>query len=328
MEQFDLNKIPEQITSGQISKSFAVHQLAMFLSKNPALFGLNKKDEDFKSEVILLFLERGESTIALYNPDYGAFFTYFFCFIKSLMNCVTRSRASKKVQEYHSISESITGYEQKEEHYSKINYSDFEKPKAPISYKPVSAEAFQIACKKSYYNISTFLENDEDENLKSLKEKLQRLSPPMAERILIILALKSAYYISDQQIKTIAEICKLDAEQLHNTIQLLKQELDFREENKKKLELRRNKAYYHHKKYKNRLEWTKENRDNFSEQERKALINKYNKQTESWIKLNAQLQKGIINVRPTNKRIAKELGMCERQISYYIRNANILGLEL
>ena len=328
MEQFDLNKIPEQINSGEISRSCAVHQLAMFLSKNPALFGLNKKDEDFKSEVILLFLEKGEATIELYNPNYGTFFTYFFCFIKSLTNSVRRSRAAKQVQEYHSISESITGYGQKEERYSKINYKDFEIPKAPLSYKPVSPEAFQIACKSSQYNISDFLEKDDDESLEHLKERLQKLSPSMAERILIVLALKSAYYISDKQIKTISEICKLDSDEFHNTIQLFKQELMYREANKMNLELRRNKAYYHHKKYKNRLEWTNLNRDDFSEQERLALITKYNRQTENWIKLNAQLKKGIINIRPTNKRIASVLGLCERQISYYIRNANILGIEL
>ncbi|MBO4857305.1 MAG: hypothetical protein J5527_02180 [Treponema sp.] len=328
MEQFDLNKIPEQINSGEISRSCAVHQLAMFLSKNPALFGLNKKDEDFKSEVILLFLEKGEATIELYNPNYGTFFTYFFCFIKSLTNSVKRSRAAKEVQEYHSISESITGYDQKEERYSKIDYKEFEMPKAPLSYKPVSPEAFQIACKESQYNISDFLEKDDDESLDHLKEKLQMLSPSMAERILIVLALKSAYYISDRQIKTISEICKLNSDEFQNTIQQLKQELIYREANKMNLELRRNKAYYHHKKYKSRLEWTKLNRDDFSEQERLALITKYNRQTENWIKLNAQLKKGIINIRPTNKRIASVLGLCERQISYYIRNANILGIEL
>ena len=328
MEQFDLNKIPEQIKSGEISKSCAVHQLAMFLSKNPALFGLSKKDEDFKSEVILLFLEKGEATFELYNPNYGTFFTYFFCFIKSLINSVRRSRAAKEVQEFHSISESITSYSQKAERYSKINYQELEMPKAPLSYKPVSPDAFQIACKTSQYNINNFIENDDDESLAHLKEKLQSISPSMAERILIVLALKSAYYISDKQIKTISEICNLNSEEFHNTIQQLKQELVFREANKMNLELRRNKAYYHHKKYRSRLEWTKENLDNFSEQEREALITKYNRQTENWIKLNAQLKKGIINIRPTNKRIASVLGLCERQISYYIRNANILGIEL
>ena len=49
MKQFDLNEIPEKIKSGEISKKCAVHQLALYLSKNPALFGLKTKDEDFKS---------------------------------------------------------------------------------------------------------------------------------------------------------------------------------------------------------------------------------------------------------------------------------------
>ena len=55
---------------------------------------------------------------------------------------------------------------------------------------------------------------------------------------------------------------------------------------------------------------------------------KYDKQTNTWKTLNQQLKKGIINIRPTNKAIAKALGMCERQISFYIKNAYLLGLKL
>ena len=328
MKQFELNEIPERIKKGEISKSYAVHQLAMYLSKNPALFGLKTKDEDFKSEVILLFLEKGEKTIEMYDSNYGSFFTYFFCFVKSLTNSVTRTRAYMNVQDYHTITESITTYEQNQENYSRINYQDFEKPKVPYAYKPVSPEALQLACKTSQYNVQNFISKNDDESYNNLKEKLKLISPSMAEKVLIILALKSAYYITDKQIKTIAEICNISSEQLFDTIQQIKQDLVAREINKNDLELRRNKAYYHHKKYRSRIKWTDENRDNFTEYERKALIDKYNKQTESWLKLNEQLKKGCINIRPTNKTIAKVLGLCERQISYYIKNANILGLEL
>ena len=329
MKQFDLNEIPEKIKSGEISKKCAVHQLALYLSKNPALFGLKTKDEDFKSEVMLLFLERGENTIDLYDPEYGTFFTYFFCFIKSLTNTVTRLRASTNVRDYHTITESISNYEQYQEKYSSINYNDFEKPKVPYAYKQVSPEAFQIACKSSEYSVQKFLSTPKtDDSYKHLKERLSLISPSMAEKILLILSLKSAYYISDKQIKAIAEICNIEVGQLYDTIQQIKQELIVRETSKKELELRRNKAYYHHKKYRSRINWTDENRDDFSEYERKALIDKYNKQTESWIKLNEQLKKGAINIRPTNKAIAKVLGLCERQISYYIKNANIIGLEI
>lgn len=329
MKQFELNQIPERIKSGEISKGFAIQELAMYLSKNPTLFGLKKKDEDFKSEVILLLLEKGESTIELYDSNYGSFFTYFFCFVKSLTNAVTRKRASSNVKEYHSISECITGYEQNEENYSKIDYHDFERPKVPYAYKQISSEALQIAYKTNHYGISTFLsKTTDDDELAQLKEKLKLVSPSMAERILLVLALKSAYYITDKQINTISQICSINSEQLFEIIQKLRQDLVTREIHKAQLELRRNKAYYHHKKYKNRLEWEINNKDDVSDIEKSILISKYKKQTENWIKLNEKLKKGTINIRPTNKVIAEVLGICERQVSYYIKNANILGLEL
>lgn len=329
MKQFELNQIPEKIKSGEISKGFAIQELAMYLSKNPTLFGLKKKDEDFKSEVILLLLEKGEATIELYDSNYGSFFTYFFCFVKSLTNAVTRNRATLNVQEYHSISECITSYEQTEENYSKIDYHDFEKPKVPYAYKQVSSEAMQIAYKTNHYGIKKFLSKpNDDDDLDFLKEKLKLVSPSMAERILLVLALKSAYYITDKQINTVSQICNISSQQLFEIIQKLRQDLVTREIHKAELELRRNKAYYHHKKYRNRLEWEISTKDDISDIEKTELMDKYKKQTENWLKLNEKLKKGTINIRPTNKTIADILGICERQVSYYIKNANILGLEL
>ena len=92
----------------KISKKIALHKLAIFLTSNSGIFGLNKKDEDFKSEVVLLLLERGENILDQFNPEYGTFSTYSFCFIKSLMNIVNRKQAAKNIQEFHNISESIT----------------------------------------------------------------------------------------------------------------------------------------------------------------------------------------------------------------------------
>ena len=100
------------------------------------------------------------------------------------------------------------------------------------------------------------------------------------------------------------------------------------EKSKNKIEIRRNKAYFQHRKYRSRIEWAEATKDDFSPYEKHKLSNKYDKQTNTWKTLNQQLKKGIINIRPTNKAIAKALGMCERQISFYIKNAYLLGLKL
>ena len=208
-----------------------------------------------------------------------------------------------------------------------INYKDLNSGKVPYTYKKVSPEAFQLACKTETYHIKDFLSKP-DEEFQQLQENLKKVSPSMAERILLVLALKSAYYITDAQIKKIAEICHLDENQFNEVIMSLKEQLNFRKDNKLELEIRRNKAYYQHRKLGSQLEWTKQEKTSDSDYEKLVLEKKFKRHTLNWKKLNEKLEKGTINIRPTNKAIAKALGLCERQISFYIKNAHALGLEL
>ena len=274
-----------------------------------------------------MLLEKSEQLFEQYNPQYGCFFTYFFCFIKSLMNVETRKIASQKVIDFLEINDCITSYEQHEEAYNLINYKDFDLHKVPFAYKPVSAYSLQISCNREPYHIKEFLAND-DEDFRKLQENLKKISPPLAEKILLVLALKSAYYITDKQITKIAEICHLDINNFHALVMNLKSDLIEREKNKEKLEIRRNKAYFQHRKYRSRIEWSENEKDDFSPYEKRKLSKKYEKQTKTWKTLNQQLKRGVINIRPTNKAIAQALGMCERQISFYIKNAYQLGLKL
>jgi ABC-type antimicrobial peptide transport system permease subunit len=327
MNQSELNTLPDLVQEGKMSQAYASHKLALYVRENRTLFGLHKKNEDFNSDIIVMLLEKSKQLFEQYNSQYGSFFTYFFCFIKSLINMENKKLASQKVIDFLEINDCITSYSQREEAYKLINYSDFEQRKVPFAYKAVSSESLKIACNKEPYHIKEFLAQ-KDDDFKKLQDNLRNLSPSLAEKILLVLALKSAYYITDQQITKIAEICHIDINKFHAIVMNLKSELTEREKNKSKLEIRRNSAYFQHRKYRNRIEWSEAKKDDFSPYEKHKLSNKYEKQTNTWKKLNQQLKKGIINIRPTNKAIAKALGMCERQISFYIKNAYLLGLKI
>ena len=67
------------------------------------------------------------------------------------------------------------------------------------------------------------------------------------------------------------------------------------------------------------MQWLKENPDDYDEYKYWELEKKYLKHTQLWISLNKKLKDGVINIRPTNKAIADVLGICERQVSYYIK---------
>lgn len=165
---------------------------------------------------------------------------------------------------------------------------------------------------------------DKDKENEYLKAKLSQMSPIKLRKTVLILALKSAYYLTDYQINKIAVLCHIDRLLLQQAVQTLKNQLYDREKSKIKIEERRNNAYFQHKRYMNQLNWMLENKDEFDKYRIERVLLKYKAQTEKWKKLNLQLSAGIRNIRPTNKAIADILGICERQVSYYIKNAKEL----
>ena len=139
------------------------------------------------------------------------------------------------------------------------------------------------------------------------------------------MTLKSAWYIQDDDIKKVSEVCGIEYDILLNVIQSLKEDLNNRFEHRKDLELRRNKAYFHHKKYYNLINYLKDEEDSNTKGHLEILQRKYIRHTNSWINLNKDFRRGRINIRPTNKTVADILGICERQVSYYIKNVEELN---
>lgn len=325
MKNFDLNLIPLMIDSKEITKTQAVEKLAVFVQNNYKIFNISEEDEDLKSEIVLSILEKGLSLLNRYNSSYGSFFNYFFCFVKSSTSTIRRKKVNHNLYDYHSITESILNYSLEEEFYTNSIELSKKIKKAPYNYKKIDPEVFQIACKDHKYSIKKYLKKHSNDN-SNLSNNLNKISPLKIKKILLVLALKSSYYIDDEQIMIISEICEIDYEILSNTIQQIKDELIERENHKKLLEQRRNKAYFHHQKYKTLINYLKDNNEKNDKFKILNMQNKYIRHTNCWIDLNNKLKKGTINIRPTNKTVAQILGICERQVSYYIKNVENLDL--
>ena len=43
--------------------------------------------------------------------------------------------------------------------------------------------------------------------------------------------------------------------------------------------------------------------------------------TQNWKRLNRAFENGLLYLRPTTKTVANLMGICERQVSYYINTA-------
>lgn len=293
MEKINVNRIPDMIKNQELSTKQAVDLIATFVSLNYPVFGLHHFDEDFREEIILHIIERGESIIKKYNKLQGDFFNYLYCCIKSTTRTLIRTKAKKKIMESVVFSEQINNLEEKEYKYSHINYNCFDTPKVPYAQTKITPEELRTA----FTNINK-------------------------DKSILILAMKSSFYLTDQQINKICDYYNLNKKEFYKTIDYYRLSLMNKSIRKQTLLTRRNNAYYNHKKYEKQLEILK-NCD-FSEDKinlKNHLLNKNIKQYNNWLNLTTKLNNGLLSIRPSNKLIASILGICERQVIYHIKRA-------
>ncbi len=324
--KLDVNLLQKDIHEGKISIKEGLHTLSVFIMTNPAIFGL-EKDEDLLSEVVTRFLEKEDSVFLHYNSEYGTFFTYFFCYIKSIIVNCNRRRAVSYTRDNHYYNESIINYQNTLESYNHIDYNEFT-TKVPFKPVQIPAEAFQLACKSDQYKFTPLNENHktEIENL-NLSEKFKNMKSPRIERMLLVLALKSSYYLTEQQIEKISKICNIEEELLKDAIFILNKDLTDKVNKKQEMISRRNNAYYLKKKYENQINLINDTSCFTTEYTKLKLEKKQLNQEKHWEMLNELLRNGIVYIRPSNKAISQIVGLCERQISYYLHRAKELKID-
>lgn len=327
MTRDEMERVPELVESGKLTWKQAIREMSIFITQNKGLFMLFKYDDDFISEVVIEFLDRGPEALSQYNPKQGNFFSFTFCFVKNICNGIIKRKTIKNVIEYYTVSESIINYDDKIELYSKIKPEDFEQPKVPFNYKPVPSEAFQIAIKSEKYHITKIKDANILEIPLEVREKLKDFSPRIIHNMIIIMALRSSYYLKDDYIKNITQMFNIDYETFHDVLLKINSEIEDKEKTRKKIETRRNRAYFMHKRIRDQIEYNKEISEDF-EYESEFLNQKYTKSTVKWNNLNKQMEEGKACIRPTTKIIARVLGISTRQVTYYQTLARKIGLTL
>lgn len=327
MNREDFELIHGKIRSGELSCKQAVEEVILFIARNKPMYGIQMYDEDFISDFFIYFLERAEKIFLSYDPQQGNFFSYIFCFVKNCCKAVKKQRTSKQVIEHFTKDQSISGYEEKQTAYTQINYDDFDKPKVPYNFTPIKPKYFQLACKSDKYLLKPIRPKTEAPLPPEIKEKLKDYSPHLVQNIIMVLALKSAYYITEEQITNIAQWFNIDKRILELNIQEIKSEMQERIVHKEQLIERRNRIYFQQQKLKDQIEWNKRTRVN-PELYNEPLHRKYRKATDTLNLLNYQMKEGMIHIRPTTRIIAKYIDKSPRQITYYQTIARKIGLEI
>lgn len=291
-----INSIPILIKEKKLTYQEALDILSVELLKNPKFFLGEIPDEEIKSELILRILQKGNFVLERYKEGYGIFSAYFTSFVKFQYLTLKRQKKSQMISEATYVIMQKTDYEAQLELYENQEYF-----KNKVSYEPYSLSEKNNFISKN--NKKSLLEKNE-KRIKNLKKTL------------LILTMKYINYINLDSLEEIALFCEIPLEKINEIRTTLLKNLNKKIVNRSELEKRRDKAFFLKRKYQIELDFLKSNNMNY---EHKEYLLK--RQTKFWNDKLIQLKKSNGLITPSNKQIAKELGMKERIISYYIKNA-------
>ena len=306
MNNFSLDEIPQAYREKRISLNQACMSVYTIIYKNPARFKLIDLQEDDRSEFLLQFLQSFIKRLIL---DYDSQICPFGAFVNTILSkakkTYLKNKFSKDYFDKLYIHDHI--YEQSQlltQSNDTLYVSD-----SQVEYCAKPYEVPQLVYKRLFYPPKITLTKEQNKN-KDIKLGL------------IILALKSAWYINDEQICKISKINNISSNVLNDSICKLKAKLINKSLCRKKVEHTRNRAYnfinfYNEQKNKNL-------NDKFKAYEFDKKIDTWNNVFNSKIDL---LNSGKLKIAPSNDDIQTVTGIKQHKISYILRKVRALDFN-
>lgn len=305
MRVINLNEIPKMMADGVIGEDDAVKEIAEHIYCFPNKFGISKFDEDFRSEIILRFLQIGKAMFDSYDKKYDNFIGYVFVVVRGIVMALLRKRKDDL------LSAKIASRE--ESHLSVYDTTKYTPEISVADNTP--AYSAQIDTEKPKHFI--FHELKDFSKIRPPRKVNKTVKENAIMKTALVLALKSSYFMSDNHISRVSDYCGVDKNSLEKLLSKVKKTMYGRVHTFEKLQMQRDNSYYYHRKYAAMIDAMTKDAGN-DEKKLEKLEKQYEKQTASWKNRNDRLQKIGYHVSPTNRAVAHELGVCERQVSYYI----------
>lgn len=299
MDYQEIDRVAEDAAVGRITGEEAVRRLSEFIFLHPRLFSLSLYSEDFREELLAEFIDGGKRMLARYDSARGAFHTFLFSAVKGMALTLKRKEASALIDKAAG-----TRHEARSEGECDAQDSDDD-------------DGFWEEGRTEGRGA-----DDEDDGRESDGSVWMRLpddrrGKARRKKTALVLALKSSYYIRDEGIDRVGSYCDISSAELQRVIMELNENLGGKIEKRGKIMSQRDNAYYYHRKYDAQLKFCR----NDDPEKKEELERLREKKTMRWEEKNTLLRNNRFRVAPTNKMVARALGICERQVSYYIDSA-------
>lgn len=295
----NLNQLPELMAENKISTQEALRIIAADVMENPLSYKIPTSDEDLKSELCLRLIQTSDYIFRHYKKNLCSFKTYLCSFIHFQIMNIVRDKYKENYLEEHIKNMSIFNYEEDKNKYN-MNETSFnidhlknlnpKKQTKPLFSRkhPISSDSFK-----------EFFETKPEKKIKTT----------------LVLALKASYYLTNDHIEKISRYCGIKKSELQQLVDEINESLKTKQEAMETTKRLRDKSFQLHLKFQQMIEKAA------NETEKQEYLQKYSKQTENWQKKNQILQEQAQKLCPTNRRLAELLGICERQVGYYLQRA-------
>ncbi len=300
----DVEKIPVLVKSKIISEKKGLQLVALEISQEPAQYLLNPKNFELISDITYSILSSDTSFFQKYDESKLPFKNYLKMYIKYRYLTIKRNTCKKINREETQNLNDIIEYENRADSYNKTEYS-YRLEDNPSSLKIANTtNLYSTNCCKNKLTISQIF--------KSRKYTI--------EKIAIIAALKSSYYIDDRLIAHISNYCKINEDELFNFVNYLKESIKQKTYRITKLQEERDSSYRMKCSLALRLEKTELNPD-----KAKKIYEKMKIHDLHWKKKNKIISLKKSNICPANDKISEVLGISESLVGYYLKNTSKLN---
>ncbi len=300
----ELETIIESFQKNEIDSGEMRNRLLEFMFTNKHRLGMTILDEDEFSDFLVFMTPKLERIIGKYTSEIGTFSTYFIG-VLNISRQWWQKKHSEKLQKRRCCTfVSEEAYEEKSSFYT-----DNESARSiEINESTVSLEELE----KKVQEKLTYKKMGRSSRNKELKISREEQSATM----LLVLALKSCYFIDEPMMLKIAEITNRDPQWLSAVLSEARSTIEAKVRHIKKIEQARNASYFFRKQL---LMHRQELQDLYS-----SMITKDEKlkiHTQRWEKCVKAIGKKNHRLSPSNVTVARILGLNARQVAYILKIA-------
>lgn len=320
MKNKSILSIPECISKGEISYKRGAELIAEDIIRNPENYSVITDDEDILSELSIIFLKRGEEILKKYNSESSTFKTYLYSVLRFSLYTIKRKLYRSGETQILSKAQSSLLYENLTNRYANNEFDRKISNIKPFIHNAQDKKTFKERRSKTITDKNKTPEKSGIQIKDFLSYWTNRTSPKA--KTVLILALKSSYYISDDGIDSVCDYCQISKNLMRKTIQELKETLPKKELKLEKLKNQRNNAYARKLAIENLMQ------DENSPARQIELKKRFEYHSKLWQERTQKIRSNKIKVCPTNKRVAEILGISDRQVGNYIDNAEKIAGEI